>query len=154
MPVHFLTSVAQARRQHSVSAWLSALEKSSEILEMTTRQHGQFAFRELAHIAIHFRPPPVRGRFICTTAGKANFVRTMFEHMFRGLRGLQDLKELSIHNIPIEMTFPRLSNNTNSMAVIGQLLEKVGLESLWISFLAPEVWTFSEGRVRDTSGSR
>ncbi len=120
---------------------------------MTTRQHGQFAFPKLAHIAIHFRPPPVRGRFICTTYGRAAFVRTMLEHMFSGLRGLQDLNELSIHNIPIEMTFPRLSNNTGSMAVIGQLLEKVGLESLRMSFLAPEVWAFHEGRVGDTSGS-
>lgn len=120
---------------------------------MTTRQHGQFAIPKLAHIAIHFRPPPVRDGFICTRDGKANFVRTMFEHVFSGLRGLQGLNELSIHNIPIEMTFPRLTNNTGPMAATGQLLEKVGLESLRMSFLAPEVWVFSQGRVSDTSGS-
>ena len=136
-----------------VATGLRSLELSLGILNVTTRGHGQFVFPKLAHLAIHFRPLPVGGEYPGSSKLKAQFVERVFGQAFTAMHGLQDLNELSIHNIPIEMTFPRWPNQSVSAPSFGQRVENLGLKSLRMSFLAPEVWPYAKDKVSDISGS-
>lgn len=141
-----------ASSNNVVATGLRNLELSLGILNVTTRGHGQFVFPKLAHLAIHFRPLPVGGEYPGTSKRKAQFVERVFGQAFTAMHGLQELNELSIHNIPIEMTFPRWPNQSVSAPSFGQRLENLGLKSLRMSFLAPEVWPYAKDKVRDNSG--
>lgn len=125
-----------------------------ETLENLTQWKELFSgFPKLAHIALHFRPPPIRGKYPCLSYERAHHLSLMFEDAFGGFSGLRDLNELSIHSIPIELTFPRWANYMSSATSIVRIFEGLGLKSLQLGFVGPEVWPYEKNRVRDTSGS-
>lgn len=113
--------------------------------------NGAFLFPDLAHVAIHFRPPPIpQGRRLaCSPLEKLVHLTEAFERVFVGLDGLSGLEELSILNLPVGFSLPSSipSQTVSQWLSLGRVSSLFSLKSLRLCFVGPDTWPSSNGKV-------
>ncbi|KAJ5370889.1 uncharacterized protein N7496_006981 [Penicillium cataractarum] len=123
------------------------------VLRRFTLNNGAFLFPNLAHVAIHFRPPPIpQGRrFTCSALERLVHLGDVFECAFMGLNGLSGLDEMSILNIPVGFFLPlSIPGETVSQWLsLGRVSSLFRLKSLRLGFVGPETWPRSNGMCQD-----
>ena len=128
------------------------MKKLSSSLKNYTLKDGVFPFPNIAHIAIHFRPPPITGGlWVCSGYERSDHLNSTFKHIFGGFEGLHNLRELSILNIPIDLSIPEWNTiaTVNTWMLASRVLGNFRLQSLRLSFLGPSVWQFKYSTVSD-----
>lgn len=131
---------------------LDRMKKLSNSLKNCTLEDGAFPFSNLAHIAIHFRPPPVAGvQWVCSAYERSDHLKSTFKHIFAGFEGLRGLGGLSILNIPIDLSIPGWTTiaSVNTWMLVSRVLSDFRLQTLRLSFLGPKVWQFKYSTVSD-----
>lgn len=119
-------------------------------------QGGNFLFPKLAHIAIHFRPPPILNiQCLCSPATRGDHLKEVFSRTMMGFDGFHGLNELSVLNMPIEFSLPFWISPANVLdwQEVGRVMREFRLKTLRMSFLAPKIWPYQNGDVSKNSRS-
>lgn len=121
--------------------------------KMRIYQGGDFIFPQLAHVAIHFRPPPNFDTIcLCSPATKGSHLKEVFSRLIVGLDGFQGLNELSVLDIPIEFSLPFWIGpaDINDWQPVARIMRGFNLKSLRMGFLAPGIWPYRNADVSNS----